>query len=281
MAIAAANEEQAKFWNGPGGDHWAAHEQVYDGALANYMADFMRQAAISPNDVVLDIGCGNGATTRAASQQASNGRVVGIDLSEVMVTNARKHAAEQDLNNIEFLHADAQVADLGLEVFDVAISRTGAMFFAEPVVAFSNIASALKAGGRLTLLAWQPYEQNEWQFALADALAMGRTFPKPEVSKPGPMGLADSDFTRRVLTDSGFDAIDIQPIERQVSFGSDQESAFGFLTSLDFTKGALEPLTDEERQIALASLRVAISEREESDGVWFGSAAWLISATRP
>jgi len=281
MAIAAANEEQAKFWDGPGGDHWAAHEQVYDGALANYMADFMRQAAISPNDVVLDIGCGNGATTRAASQQASNGRVVGIDLSEVMVTNARKHAAEQDLNNIEFLHADAQVADLGLEVFDVAISRTGAMFFAEPVVAFSNIASALKAGGRLTLLAWQPYEQNEWQFALADALAMGRTFPKPEVSKPGPMGLADSDFTRRVLTDSGFDAIDIQPIERQVSFGSDQERAFGFLTSLDFTKGALEPLTDEERQIALASLRVAISEREESDGVWFGSAAWLISATRP
>jgi len=280
MVLKTANEDQANFWDGPGGDHWSEHEQVYDGAVANYMADFMQRAAISPTDVVLDIGCGNGATTRAAAQQASQGRVVGIDLSDAMVGNARRHAVEHGLDNVEIVHADVQIADLGREVFDVAISRTGAMFFADPVVAFSNIASALKPTGRMTLLAWQAYEENEWQFALADALAMGRTFPRPEVSKPGPMGLADSDFTRSILAKSGFYAIDIQPIERRFSFGANAQEAFDFMTSLGFTKGALEPLTEQDRQIALEKLRVAISDHEESDGVWFGSAAWLIRATR-
>jgi SAM-dependent methyltransferase len=230
--------------------------------------------------VVLDIGCGNGATSRAAAKLAGRGRVVGIDLSEAMVSNARRSAKDHEINNVEFIHADAQIADLGLELFDLAISRTGAMFFADPVAAFSNIASALKPGGRITLLAWQPYEQNEWQYALADALAMGRTFPKPEVSKPGPMGLADPDFTRHVLATAGFDEIDIEPLERRFSFGNDVDSAFAFIASLGFTKGALEPLSEEDRQIALNQLRASIAEHDESDGVWFGSAAWLISATR-
>jgi len=240
----------------------------------------MSQAAITPSDVVLDIGCGNGATTRAAAKLAGRGRVVGIDLSEAMVSNARRNAKDHEINNVEFMHADAQIADLGVEVFDIAISRTGAMFFTNPVVAFSNIASALKPGGRITLLAWQPYEQNEWQYALADALAMGRTFPKPEVSKPGPMGLADADFTRGVLAAAGFDEIDIQPIERRFSFGNDMDSAFAFIASLGFTKGALEPLSAEDRQIALTQLRASIVQHEKPDGVWFGSAAWLIGATR-
>ena len=280
MASITGNEDQIKFWDGPGGDHWARYESVYNGSVANYMPDFMAAAAVTPTDVVLDIGCGNGETTRAAAQVAASGRVVGVDISAAMVANARTHAREAGLHNIEVLHGDAQNADLGQEVFDLAISRTGAMFFADPTAAFSNVASSLKRDGRLTLLAWQPFERNEWQYALADALAMGRALPRPEVSKPGPMGLADPDFTRDVLAHSGFHTVEVTGVEKPFSFGADAERAFEFISSLGFAKGALEPLNQADRETAIGRLRATITEHAQPDGVWFGSGAWLVTATR-
>src|SRR5579885_2186445 len=64
--------------------------------------------------------------------------------------------------NIGCEQADAQIHPFEAGAFDVAISRTGAMFFGDPVAAFRNIAGALRPGGRLTLLAWQDLPRNEW-----------------------------------------------------------------------------------------------------------------------
>ena len=40
--------------------------------------------------------------------------------------------------------------------FDLATSRMGVMFFANPTAAFRNIGGALKRGGRLTFACWAP-----------------------------------------------------------------------------------------------------------------------------
>ena len=36
------------------------------------------------------------------------------------------------------------------------------MFFGDPRAAFAHIARALRPGGRLVLLVWQPFPRNEW-----------------------------------------------------------------------------------------------------------------------
>ena len=280
MTLQTANEEQLNFWDGPGGDHWAEHEEVYNNSVANYMPAFMAAANVGASDTVLDIGCGNGETTRLAARLAPDGRVLGVDISAAMVQVARKHAEDESITNVEFIQADAQIYDLGREQFSVCISRTGAMFFADPIAGFTNIARSLKSGGRLVLLAWQPYDRNEWQSALSDALALGRSFPKPEVSKPGPMGLADPDFTRTVLGAAGFSQITVESVEREFSFGVDAKAAYDFIVSLGFTKGALEPLNSDDRKKALNQLRETIEEHARDDGVWFGSATWLVTAIR-
>ena len=53
---------------------------------------------------------------------------------------------------------------------DVAISRFGTMFFADPAAAFTNIAAALRAEARLVLLVWQRHERNEWARLIDAAL---------------------------------------------------------------------------------------------------------------
>ena len=55
---------------------------------------------------------------------------------------------------------DAQVFGFEQAAFDVATSRMGVMFFADPVAAFRNIGGALKPGGRLVFACWAPLAEN-------------------------------------------------------------------------------------------------------------------------
>ena len=95
---------------------------------------------------MLDIGCGTGQTTRDAARRASAGGALGVDLSADMIALARQLAAAEGLPNARFEQADAQIHPFGQGPFDVAISRTGAMFFGHPPAAFANMARALRSG---------------------------------------------------------------------------------------------------------------------------------------
>src|SRR5205807_1853713 len=100
---------------------------------------------IGPDDAVLDIGCGNGQLTRQAARRAK--RASGVDLSEPMLTTARTRAAQEGVGNVDFYQGDAQVYPFESDSLDVALSRFGVMFFADPVAAFGNVHRALRAGG--------------------------------------------------------------------------------------------------------------------------------------
>src|SRR5207302_7733270 len=134
---------------------------------------FMAAAGITGSDHVLDIGCGTGQTTREAARTAADGSALGVDLSARMIAYARQVAAREGLTNVEFAQADVQVQGFTPASFDLAISRTGTMFFGDPVAAFANIARSLRPGGRLSLLTWQGPAGNEWIRELSGALAAG------------------------------------------------------------------------------------------------------------
>ena len=84
--MSIANRDQAEHWNsGEDAGHWITHQARYDRMLGPFAAMMLDQAAISPGDRVLDVGCGCGATTLAAAALATAGEAVGIDLSMPML----------------------------------------------------------------------------------------------------------------------------------------------------------------------------------------------------
>ena len=93
---------------------------------------------------MLDVGCGTGQTTRDAARAASAGSALGVDLSSRMLDYARHRAAEEGVTNVTFAQADAQIHPFEPGAYDVAISRTAAMFFGDHVAAFRNIGRALR-----------------------------------------------------------------------------------------------------------------------------------------
>jgi ubiquinone/menaquinone biosynthesis C-methylase UbiE len=116
----------------------------YDAELRVHNARLRRVYDIGRDDHVLDIACGTGQTTRDAAHTAVLGEVLGVDTSAPAIERARQLASDEKLHNVTHAVADAQVHSFDAAHFDVAISRFGTMFFADPSSAFGNVARALR-----------------------------------------------------------------------------------------------------------------------------------------
>jgi SAM-dependent methyltransferase len=277
--VSPTNRDQFAAWDGEEGSFWADHSAHFDRAVARYQDALLAAAAIQPTDRVLDIGCGTGDTSRDAARQAGGGSVLGVDLSSAMLAAARRRAGEEGLVNVRFEQADAQIHPFGDASFDVVISRTGGTFFGDPVGAYRNIARALRPGGRLAMLAWQPAPTNEWISEIGAALAGGRQLPAPPPDAPGPFSFGDPEKVRAVLGSAGFTAVDVQPRRQPMWFGSDADDAYRLIVGV--AGWMADGLDDDARQQALSDLRHRIEAHTGADGVTFGSATWLITARRP
>jgi SAM-dependent methyltransferase len=280
-SVDAGNADMAAAWDGNEGNHWAANAARYDSVIRPYSLRLRKAAGITAGQNVLDIGSGNGETTLDAARSAGpESKVVGLDLSGPMIEVARSRAAAERLDQVRFVQGDAQVYPFDPAGFDTAISRFGVMFFADPVAAFTNVGRALRSGGRLAFVAWQPPARNQWVTALRAALAAGRDLPSPPPGAPGPFGLADGDRVRHILDASGFTAIELATLTEPFVAGSDADDAYGFFSSLGITRSLLEDLDDAGRQAALDRLRATVEAHATAEGIVFESAAWLVTAQR-
>jgi hypothetical protein len=153
------------------------------------------------------------------------------------------------------------------------------MFFGDPAAAFTNIARALRDGGRLVLLVWQGPEPNEWIRELSGALAADRTLPSPPIGAPGPFAQADPGQVRAVLSSAGFVNVGFEGLSAPMRLGRNASDAFDFVGG--FMGWMLQGLDAAGRDRALADLRETISRHETEGGeVCFDSATWLVTATR-
>ena len=276
-----ANVEMAAAWDGEEGDEWTENAARYEATDRWISARFEAECPIASTDRVLDIGCGTGKSTRAAAHRAAAGSVLGIDLSSKMLEYAREKTRAEGLTNVEYVRADAQVYEFDAPAFDLAISDFGAMFFNDPVAAFTNISGALRPGGRIALLAWQAFERNEWLCAIFSALDAGRSLSTPPAGAPGPFGLAEADTVREIMHSGGLSDVVLIPIAEPILLGADADDAWAFVSELGIVRGLTAGLDDAQRQTALDHLRQVVDDSETSDGAVLGSAAWLITATRP
>jgi SAM-dependent methyltransferase len=273
--VAPANQAQAQAWDGREGAVWAAHATLFERSVAAYDPALFDAAGLTATSDVLDVGCGTGATSREAGRRAVRGSVLGLDLSAAMLQVARDAAHAEGLHHVRFAQGDAQVHRFARQSCDVALSRTGAMFFADPVAALRNVSAALRPAGRLVLLVWQAADRNAWVRELVTALT-GTAPPPAPAGAPGPFSLGDPVHLRRVLATAGCTDVVVRGLEAPIRFGDDADEAVAVLGEL--LGWLLDGRPDEDRARALAQLRRSVDAHATHRGVEYGSAAWLVTA---
>lgn len=280
VGIEVVNVEQAAAWDGHEGDVWTEQADRYDRASHRIWQRFVQAQLVGRADRVVDVGCGTGGPTRDVARLAAEGEVIGLDLSKRMLELARKRSADEGLDNVTFVHGDAQVFPFEPAALDLAMSSFGAMFFNDPVAAYTNVGSGLRRGGTLALLAWRTLQENEWLMSLRGALAVGRQLPTPPPDAPTPFALADPERVRSILSSAGFDDIELEPIDEMIDLGADAADAMEYAKTMGIVEGLTDGLDAETRAEAMSNLADLFHEHETADGVLLASAAWLITARR-
>nr|WP_277929876.1 methyltransferase domain-containing protein [Lysobacter sp. M15] len=184
------------------------------------------------------------------------------------LARARELAAAEGVRNVRFEHGDAQTHPLPAQGFDVAISRFGTMFFADPITALRNVRGALAADGRLVMMVWQALEANEWSLAIQG--------DRPQSSAA--FSLADSAVVERILDAAGFADATFQDVHEPVYYGDSVEAALQWIGRFQATREASPSLDAASAERERARLRAIVAQHHRDDGVWFDSRAWIVSA---
>jgi SAM-dependent methyltransferase len=274
------NEEQRDHWNGPDGEYWARRQRRLDRTLAPVIGPLLEFAATQTGSTVIDVGCGCGATTvEFARAVGPSGRVVGLDVSEPMLSRAIERLRE--FPNASCRLGDAATLPLQDLRADLIVSRFGIMFFGDPVAAFANLRTGLNPGGRLRFACWRPIDENpSLQIPLHAVYEHVPRLPKPDPDAPGPFSFADPERVTRILTAAGFTAPSFTPldIEMDLAAGGTLDDAVMQSSEMGPAHRALADQPDEVWAAARESIRRALAPHATPTGVKLPGAVWLVAA---
>ena len=275
------NEKQFEAWNRGESVHYVDHADRYDGQLAPFTEALLEQVRRTRNRPLLDVGCGCGALTLAAARSASS--AVGVDISVPLTEVATERARAGQMDNVEFVVADAQTHAFAPGTFDLVVSQFGLMFFDDPVGAFSNLRRALSSGGRLAFVSWQGLPANEWLDVIAREV--GKWVEIPEfgglAKGPGMFALMDRDETTALLETAGFTEVAFEPLAPTILIGGGGtlDESMAFLLGMGMARGLVGLAGTDAQDEVLEAVRLTLAERYVPGlGVGLGAAAWMVTA---
>jgi SAM-dependent methyltransferase len=117
-------------------------------------AHLIRFADIQRGERVLDVATGTGVVAITAA--LAGARVDGLDLTPVLLEQARENARIADMHGIVWTEGDAESLPYPDATFDLVTSEFGHMFAPRPEVAVAEMRRVLKPGGRIALATWPP-----------------------------------------------------------------------------------------------------------------------------
>jgi SAM-dependent methyltransferase len=112
------------------------------GSTAGFFAPYLK-----PGMNLLDCGCGPGAITLDFAEALAPGEVVGLDIDDRMLEQARATATERGATNVRFESGDILKLPFPDASFDAVWAASVLQYMPDPLAAVKEMARVVKPGG--------------------------------------------------------------------------------------------------------------------------------------
>jgi SAM-dependent methyltransferase len=183
--------------------------------FAQWAIPLLDAAGVRPGQAILDVACGTGILARTAADRVGpTGKVVGVDLSEGMLSVARRLRPD-----IDWRRGDAADLPLPDAAFDATLCQSALMFFPDVTQTLREMARVTKPQGTVGV---QVYASLDAQPAYGPWVNMVARHAGPEaVNLLSTYWIhGDLDVLRKRFKTAGLDVTDVQTVRGTARFGS-------------------------------------------------------------
>lgn len=256
----------------------------YDKPAGRFAVECARRlveiADLQPRGRVLDVGTGTGAAAfAAAARLGPNGRVLGVDVAEDMLAQARASIARKGITTIELRMEDAQALSCPDATFDAVLCASAIYCMDDMRASLREWRRVLRPGG---VVVFQGYSEGAFQplSDLFEECIRRNGLPLPQRERPFPwQRLTTLDACRDLLRESGFERIAVH-VEQVGYYLNTTEEWWDIV----WNSGYREPLTRLSPK-ALARFKAEhlaeVAGLTTNEGIWLDVSAIFASGRKP
>lgn len=183
---------------------WEKHGLVIRQMFAPLTSALIEEAGIQSGNSVLDVAGGTGEPSLTIAERVGpSGSVVCTDAIADMIAAARQEAERRNLANITFRQSPAESLPFEDNLFDVVVSRLGAMFFSDVRASLSEMLRVIKPTGRISLAVWHKRELNPFFHAITTVMSRYIEYPEEDPDAPGGFRFSESGKLAGLLESCG------------------------------------------------------------------------------
>ena len=221
-------------------------------------------AQIKPSQKVLDLGTGTGmAAIKAASLIGDRGSVIGIDISSQMLQQARNKAQALNLNNIEFILADAEYLEFPANSFDRILCSSAFIWMWDLQAALSHWHRLLKSEG---IIAIHAFSEESFVAGVVSQQVVAKHGVQLSLNKPTGTVAKCHDLCKK----AGFKDIEIkvEPGGYYISLEiAKKVGVFNYLTPGQYPN-PISKLSSRQLAQAKAEFKAELSALQTDQGIW-------------
>lgn len=218
----------------------------------------VERLALAPGARVLDLCCGTGASAiPAAGAVGPSGTVVGVDITEALLVQARARAAAASLAHATFVNSAVETLRFAPASFDAVVSVFGLFFIEDMAALLARAWTWLRPGGVLAITSWgqtvlSPGEALFREAVLAENPSFAQSNHAERLATPGKMAA--------VFAEAGLPAPQVELERWEMPLAAPEE--FWPVILGTSNRAALDGLPSAARERVRASVIGALRARE-------------------
>lgn len=188
--------------------YWTKHHNTIRTMFAPLTHALIKQAHIVRGQSVIDVAGGAGEPSLTIAQAVGPlGFVMCTDPIAEMLASAEQEALSRGLENVQFRQCKADSLPFKNDLFDVAVSRLGVMFFPDPLAGLREMLRVTKPGGRIALAVWHRSELNPYSYVVTKVVSRHVASSPIDPDAPDAFRFAEPGKLAAILKQAG--AVDV------------------------------------------------------------------------